>query len=53
MLQAYKWFQAAADQGHEKAKEQASEVAALMPPHELDEAQRLYHEFKGAQAARA
>jgi hypothetical protein len=52
MLQAYKWYQLAADQGHKEAKEQAAELAAMMSPRELETAQRLYREFKDKQAAR-
>jgi hypothetical protein len=46
LLQAYKWFQLAADQGDKKAKKKAAELAARMSPSELEAAQRLYQEFK-------
>ena len=36
MHEAFKWFQLAADQGNEKAREEALGLVALMTPFECD-----------------
>lgn len=49
-LEAYKWLQLAADQGHEKAEKEAPALAALMSPAEFAAAYAIYEEFKDKHA---
>jgi len=44
--QAYAWFQLAGDQGNKDAKENAAALANLMSAAEIDEADRLYQQFR-------
>jgi len=50
ILQAYKWYQLAADMSV-NATEEAAELAALMSPTEFEAAQALYQEFKDTRPA--
>jgi len=43
---AYAWFQSAADQGDKNAKENAAALANLMSTAEIDDADRLYQQFR-------
>ena len=52
LLQAYKWFQLAGDQGDKEAKEEATALAALMPLSEFKSAYKLYREFKDQHTAK-